>query len=217
MRGSHAEHGGLKSSNGEAHLGRVAKGDQSMRGSQPLVGRPKSSPCEANFGKIATGDQSMRGSHARNSFMKRISSTLILWWYKGIGLWVLGAVALIANVYALYLVLRGQLAPAWLLAPVLLTAAGIAYIRRFVLPLADEVFDDGDALVVRRGKDSVRIPLRDIGKVEYSLVFDPPRIALYTATAGKVVFMPYLTPGMCFFREHPLVAELRKRCAGSSS
>ena len=153
----------------------------------------------------------MRISHARNNFMKRISSTLILWWYKGIGLWVLGAIALFANSYAFHLVLRGQFSLVWLLALLLLAAGGIAYIRKLVLPLADEVFDDGNTLVVRRGRDSIRIPLADIGTVEYSLVFDPPRVVLHTGTAGKVAFMPYLTPGMCIFREHPLVAELRSR------
>lgn len=157
----------------------------------------------------------MRVGHARHNFMKRISSTLVLWWYKGIGLWVLGAIALSAAGYASYLVLRGQLSLTWLLALLLLTACGIAYVRKFVLPLADEVFDDGNTLLVRRGGDSVRIPLGDIGTVEYSLIFDPPRVVLHTNTAGKVAFMPYLTPGMCIFREHPLVAELGSRSKSS--
>jgi hypothetical protein len=160
----------------------------------------------------------MRGSHAnRGKSMKRLSSTLVIWWYKRIGLWFLGTAAAIALGVMLFLVLRGRLQPFWLLAPFVLTLIGIAYIRRFVLPLADEVFDDGDALVVRRGADSVRIALPDIERIDYSLVFDPPRITLHTRQGESIAFMPYLTPGMCFFREHPLVAELAKRCAGSRS
>ncbi len=160
----------------------------------------------------------MRGSHAnRGKAMKRLSSTLVLWWYKQLGLWFLGSAAAISIGVVLFLIFRGQLKPAWLLVPVALAVIGIAYIRKFVLPLADEVFDDGDALVVRRGADSVRIALPDIERIDYSLVFDPPRITLHTRQGESIAFMPYLTPGMCFFREHPLVAELAQRCAGSRS
>ena len=147
--------------------------------------------------------------------MKRISSALIPWWYKGIGLWLLGAIALFAMAYTAYYSLRGPLSPAWFIASLLLTAVGVVYIRTFVLPLADEVVDHGDALLVRRGRHSIRVPLGDIERVEYALVFDPPRIVLHAGSAGTVAFMPYLNAGMCVFREHPLVAELRERSQGA--
>lgn len=143
--------------------------------------------------------------------MRRLSSSLVLRWYKGPGLWLLGAAAVFALLVVVFLVWRGQLAPVWLLVPLLLAAIGAGYIGKFVLPLADEVFDDGEALVVRRGGRSTRIPLREINKVAYSLVFDPPRVVLHTRAAGEIAFMPYLTPGMWLFRVHPLVAELRRR------
>jgi hypothetical protein len=149
--------------------------------------------------------------------IRRISSSLVLWWYKRSGLWLLGTAAVLCIGIMLFLVLRGRLEPGWLLAPAAITVIGVVYIRKFVLPLADEVFDEGDALVVRRGADSVRIALPDIERIDYSLVFDPPRITLHTRQGESIAFMPYLTPGMCFFREHPLVAELAKRCAGSRS
>lgn len=147
--------------------------------------------------------------------MKRISSSLVVWWYKRIGLWLLGASALLATGIILFFVLRGLLEPAWLLAPFVLTVAGAAYVRKFVLPLADGVFDDGNALVARRGTESVRIAFPDIKRVDYSLVFDPPRITLQTRQTGPIAFTPCFTPAMCFFRTHPLVAELSKRCTGS--
>lgn len=153
----------------------------------------------------------------RLNSIRRLSSTLVLWWYKRSGLWLLGAAAVLYIGITLFLVIRGRLEPAWLLAPVAITVVGVVYIRRFVLPLADEVFDDRDALVVRRGADSVRIALPDIARIDYSLVLDPPRITVHTRQGESIAFMPYLTPGMCFFREHPLVAELRSRTAGSGT
>lgn len=151
--------------------------------------------------------------------MRRISSTLILWWYKGVGLWFLAAVAVGGFFAVPYFVARGQLPAAWLLAPPLLTVLGAAYIRKFVLPLADEVFDDGNALVIRHRGQTSRLPLREIEDVRYSLVFDPPRIVLQTARGDKkeeVAFMPCLNIGMCFFRRHPLVDALKSRIGTSA-
>lgn len=149
--------------------------------------------------------------------MRRLSSSLVLRRYKGPGLRLLGTAAVSALLVVLFLAWRGQLAPAWLPAPLLLTAVGAGYIGKFVFPLADEVFDDGEALVVRRSGRSTRIPLREVNGVGYFLVLDPPRVVLPTRGAGEIAFMPYLTPGTCLFQEYPLVAELGKRCAGSSS
>jgi hypothetical protein len=143
--------------------------------------------------------------------MRRLSSALVPWWYKRIGLWCLGATAVLACGIILFFVFRGRLQPLWMLVPTALTLLGVAYIRAFVMPLADEVFDDGDVLVVRRGNDTTRHALHDITKVDYSLVFDPPRIVLHTRTGERIVFMPRINVGMCFFRQHPLVAELRSR------
>jgi hypothetical protein len=138
---------------------------------------------------------------------------LTIWWYKRVGLWCLAIAAVLTSALLVLLVGRGQIAAAWLLAPVILVVLGLVYLQRFVFVLADEVLDDGDALVVRRKNQSSRIPLRDIEAVDYSIVFDPPRIAIRTKTGARFFFMPFFHPRMCFFRQHPIVAELKHRIA----
>lgn len=146
--------------------------------------------------------------------MKRLSSFLTIWWYERLGPLLLGAALLITAVALAVFVMRGTVAPAWLLAPVVLALAVFAYLRRIIFPLADEVLDDGNALLVRNGRHTTRLALRDITGIEYSLIFDPPRLFIRATTpSGKmeVVFMPHLFTGMCFLRRHPLVDALRRR------
>ena len=143
--------------------------------------------------------------------MRRLSSLLTIWWYKRVGLWCLALAAVLTSAFLVMLVWRGQVSSAWLPAPVILIALGIFYLQRFVFVLADEVFDDGDALVVCHGAQTSRLPLRDMASVDYSIVFDPPRITLRSKTGTQIVFMPFFHPRMCFCREHPLAAELRER------
>ena len=61
--------------------------------------------------------------------------------------------------------------------PVVLFAIGYFVVRRLVLDLADEVYDEGDALRVRFGDDEERIPLGNIINVSYAGVTNPPRAA----------------------------------------
>ena len=149
--------------------------------------------------------------------MKRLSSSLTIWWYKRWGLLLIGAAFLVGTAALAISAARGTMASGWLIVPPILAPLVWIYLRRFVLPLADEVFDAGDALLVRRGPQTSHVAFGDITSIDYSLIFDPPRITVRTVAAAEFTFMPYLTPGMCFFREHPVVAELRKRCAGSPS
>ena len=108
---------------------------------------------------------------------------------------------------------------AWaVLAPSALAVAGIVYMRRITFRLADEVFDDGDALVIRRKSRELRVLLANVTAVQYSFVTGPPRVTVTFATpavpSARVQFVPRVVPGMLVFRQPPLVADLRKR-AGS--
>lgn len=146
--------------------------------------------------------------------MQRLSSSLTIWWYKRLGPLLLGVAFLVGTAALAISVARGAVDPAWLIMPPLVTLLVWAYLRRFVFPLADEVFDAGDALLVRRGPHTERIAFCQITSVDYSLVFDPPRITVrFTSPQGGAAldFMPRLFPGMCFFRSHPLVENLRTR------
>jgi hypothetical protein len=183
--------------------------DSSLRHAKPTSERSPQAinPCEA----------ATRSAANTNLLVRRLSSLLTIWWYKRVGLWCLAIAAVLTSAFLVLLVWRGEVAAAWLLAPLLLVVLALVYLQRFVFVLADEVFDDGDALVVRYNDQTSRIPLRDIEAVDYSLVFDPPRIAIRSKTGARFVFMPFFHPRMCFFRQHPLVAELKHRIANRTT
>jgi hypothetical protein len=62
--------------------------------------------------------------------------------------------------------------------PLLLGPFGYFIIRRFVSDLVDEVYDEGDALVVKNDGREERIPFTNIVNVADSLSVNPPRITL---------------------------------------
>jgi len=68
----------------------------------------------------------------------------------------------------------------------LFVAAVMAYffMKALVFDLADDVFDAGNTLVVRFGKDRRRIPLAEIMNVSYSPLMSPPRVVLSLQNDG---------------------------------
>lgn len=88
-------------------------------------------------------------------------------------------------------------------------------LRRTVLDLADEVFDEGDALRVRIGPDEERIALADIINVSYAGMTNPARVTLTLRSPGRfgkeIIFSPQQSWLMPLFRPNPLVNELIER------
>jgi hypothetical protein len=68
--------------------------------------------------------------------------------------------------------------------PVSMLMLGYVLMRRLVLDLADEVYDEGDALRVRRGGEEERIPLQDIMNISYAGLTNPPRVTLTLRQGG---------------------------------
>lgn len=68
--------------------------------------------------------------------------------------------------------------PLVFIVPLLLFVIGYVVMRKLVSDLADEVFDEGDALRVRFGSDEERIALADVINVGYTQFVNPPRITL---------------------------------------
>ncbi len=101
------------------------------------------------------------------------------------------------------------------LIPVALFALGYFVVRRLVLDLADEVYDEGDALRVRFGGDEERIPLANIINVSYAGMTNPQRITLTLRNAGRfgrqVTFSPPRRLFGPLFGDNPLVNELIER------
>jgi hypothetical protein len=62
--------------------------------------------------------------------------------------------------------------------PAIMAVVGIFIMRKLVFDLVDEVWDDGDALLVKNRSEEERIPLSDIKNVSYSPYMNPPRVTL---------------------------------------
>jgi len=76
-------------------------------------------------------------------------------------------------------------APQVLAIPIFLLAIGYVVMKNLVWDLADEVYDCGDHLLIRKGGAEEKIPLSAIINVSASIALNPPRIALRLATPGK--------------------------------
>ena len=145
-----------------------------------------------------------RISSRNTAFLKRVFPIL---WFGIIALFI--AVALLGARH-------GPSPPAVVyVAPVLVLAFGYFLIRRLVLDLADEVYDEGDALRVRFGSDEERIPLANIINVSYAGLTNPQRITLTLRTPGRfgrqVTFSPPRKLFGSLFADNPLVNELIER------
>jgi hypothetical protein len=62
--------------------------------------------------------------------------------------------------------------------PLIMMGFGFYIMRKLVFDLVDEVWDDGDALVVKNSGQEQRIALADIKNVNYSPWVNPPRVTL---------------------------------------
>ncbi len=146
--------------------------------------------------------------------MRLISSKLSVWNKRFVPVFWCGFVALAAWALTLH-----GVDTRWVMS---ITAAlfliGFAYMRAFTFVVADKAFDAGNAIVIQSKGKELAIPFANIAKVKYARIADPPRIVLTFSTAAvpvaRVQFMPPVVPAMFFFREHPLVAELKKRAGG---
>jgi hypothetical protein len=97
--------------------------------------------------------------------------------------------------------------------PIGLTVFGYVILKLLVFDLVDEVWDEGEALLIRNSGEEERIPLTNIINVSDATFTNPARITLtlrHPCRFGKdVTFSPStrLTP----FTRHPIATELIDR------
>ena len=147
---------------------------------------------------------------------KRISSRNTFFQKRVLPYLLFGVIAL--GVAAPLALTRGYPnAPAWPVFAAPLAVAIVIYVvlKKLVFDLADDVWDEGDALRVRFGEEEERIPLAQIINLSYSGITNPPRITLTLRAPGRfgreVTFSPqqsFLSP---LFRPNPLVNDLIER------
>lgn len=103
-----------------------------------------------------------------------------------------------------------------LLVPVIMSVLGYLLFRRLLFDLVDEVWDDGDALIVKNAGVEKRVPLKDIINVGYTVLTNPERVTLTLRDAGalgkEITFMP-LSRALSFrwLSRNPIIGELIER------
>lgn len=105
-----------------------------------------------------------------------------------------------------------SLAPV-LIVPALMIAFGYFIMKKLVFDLVDEVWDDGNSLVVKNRGQQQRVALSDIKNVNYSPFVNPPRVTL--ALRRPTVFGDQITFGapvtLVPFSTSPVIADLIER------
>jgi hypothetical protein len=99
--------------------------------------------------------------------------------------------------------------------PFAMAIVAIILARRILWRCADEVFDRGDALVVRRGRREAEIPIGEIGRVQSHVLVRPHRITLHLARPGtfgsEVMFIPIHDGPRVLFGKTRIAIELGRR------
>lgn len=112
--------------------------------------------------------------------MSLISSSLTFY-YKRIFpvIWVGGGIVILGlGIYAA--LFQGKISglfPLVIVLPIIFFF-GFFFMKKYVFDLVDEVWDDGDALVVKNKGQEQRIALADITNVSYAAMTSPPRVVL---------------------------------------
>jgi hypothetical protein len=98
---------------------------------------------------------------------------------------------------------------------------GYFLMQKLVFDLIDEVWDDGDALVVKNDGQDQRVALSDIKNVNYSPLINPPRVTLslrrptvfgeQIAFCAPIRLVPFPKPG------HHRSDRAHRSCAPPSS
>ena len=105
--------------------------------------------------------------------------------------------------------------PPFLIAPCFMLVVGYIVMRKLVWDLVDEVYDDGDFLMIKNRGREHRLALAEIMNVSGSLNVNPPRITLRIANAGgagplgsEVSFSPKKEFTLNPFAKNPIFEDL---------
>lgn len=106
---------------------------------------------------------------------------------------------------------------AGLLPPIIMCVVGGLLFKRLIYTLADEVWLEGDTLVVKHRGESTRLPLGEVMNVNSTTMTNPPRITLSLRTESarlgtEVNFIPAGSRGLLTaFKPNPIATDLIRR------
>lgn len=101
-----------------------------------------------------------------------------------------------------------------LMMPVVMAVFGYVIFRRLIFDLVDEVWDDGDALIVRNAGTEERVALKNIINVGFSTMTNPERVTLTLREPshfGKEITFSPPRRFLAFFSRSPIINELLER------
>ncbi|WP_444888653.1 hypothetical protein [Microbulbifer sp. JMSA008] len=101
----------------------------------------------------------------------------------------------------------------FLVMPVFMAAFGFFFFKNLLWDLADEVYDDGDSLLFRKGGKEQKVLLKDIVNISYNQMSSPERIILHVRSGGAIGKELAFNPPMRLnpFSKNPIVTELIER------
>jgi hypothetical protein len=144
----------------------------------------------------------------------RCISSRATWWYKRIFPIVWFGFLIVFVIVNVFVIPGAALSwvPAVLVAAVM-AVVGYSAMKRLILDLVDETWDDGDALIVKNGNDSDRIALSDISNVGYSPLMSPLRVTLSLRKRSRFGDkVSFFAPMRLFsFSANPVVEDLIRR------
>jgi hypothetical protein len=111
--------------------------------------------------------------------MRRISSKSTFLYKRIFPIFWFGLLTLFFGISVFTLSRSNQTAALpFLIMPIVMMVFGYFIMKKFIFDLVDEVWDDGDALVVKNRDQTDRIALTDIKNVNYAALINPPRVTL---------------------------------------
>lgn len=146
--------------------------------------------------------------------MRRVSSRWTFFYKRVFPVIWFGFLALFLGI-SLFVVPRSNQAATlpFLIMPIVMMAFGYFIMTKFVFDLVDEVWDDGDVLVVKSSDQTERIALADIKNVNYAAMINPPRVTLSlrrpSVFGDKVTFCAPIR--FVPFSTSPIIDELIER------
>lgn len=97
--------------------------------------------------------------------------------------------------------------------PFFLAIMGYQIMKKMVWELADEVYDEGDSLIVKKGNVKETILLSEIKNISYLEMANPPRVTINIrreTSLGKEISFSAVREGLGF-RKNPLILDLIDR------
>jgi len=142
--------------------------------------------------------------------MTKISSRATFYYKRVFPVFWFGFIA----VFVAVTLMSGAIAQSvmFLIVPAFLTIVGYIVMKKLVWDLADEVYDCGDALLVRNRGAEQRVVLSNVMNVGASTFTNPPRVTLRLVNAGKwgreISFIPVIRFTLNPFAKYPVAEDL---------